>query len=313
MRGLEAATRVAAGARHTLVLVEDGAVWAFGAAESGQLGLGDREPRLVPSRVDLGGLADGDRVAAVAAGGSASHALCASGSVFEWGGRARDAVPTPQRLGAWGTETSKAPPLVCSAVGVAHFCAVDAAGMVVAWGRNTDGELGVGDSDDRRRPVRLSDGSAVADAAAPAAAWVLRVSALAAWDLPETERGAKLFGAKQDPYVAFAIKGRPRVQTKAIDGGGSNCKWAVGFDLPLDLPLKPGDETVVEVSVWNEDLGPDTLIGRVEGGVRLSKLVPETTDDDDMDAGFTFTLSRKGKAGEGGTLEFRCGVRRAER
>jgi len=57
----------ACGGDHTLVVMEEGVVWAFGGGEHGRLGLNDEGDRLVPTRVDPLRFA-GAQVATVAAG-----------------------------------------------------------------------------------------------------------------------------------------------------------------------------------------------------------------------------------------------------
>lgn len=64
---------------HTVVLSTSGEVWTFGANDYGQLGVGDCEPRTLPSRVALPGSA-----ASVACGVQHSVALISS-SVYGWG------------------------------------------------------------------------------------------------------------------------------------------------------------------------------------------------------------------------------------
>jgi alpha-tubulin suppressor-like RCC1 family protein len=79
--GVSGAKAVAAGAQHSLALLEDGTVMAWGEDESGQLGNGrlahDQE---LPSAVH--GLSG---VSAIAAGGAHSMALLTNGSVMTWG------------------------------------------------------------------------------------------------------------------------------------------------------------------------------------------------------------------------------------
>lgn len=74
----------ACGALHTLVVTEDGVVWAFGKGENGRLGLNDEVDRLVPARVDPQRFA-GAQIATVAAGWEHSAALTEGGALFTWG------------------------------------------------------------------------------------------------------------------------------------------------------------------------------------------------------------------------------------
>jgi alpha-tubulin suppressor-like RCC1 family protein len=75
------ATAVAAGAQHSLALLEDGTVMAWGEDESGQLGNGKlTHSQELPSAVH--GLSG---VSAIAAGGAHSMALLTNGTVMTWG------------------------------------------------------------------------------------------------------------------------------------------------------------------------------------------------------------------------------------
>jgi len=65
---------------HSLALTESGEVYAWGQNDKGQLGLGDREGRLTPTKVP--GLAG---IKAVAARYYQSFALTESGEVYAWG------------------------------------------------------------------------------------------------------------------------------------------------------------------------------------------------------------------------------------
>ena len=81
LRGLRVLS-VAAGREHSVVLVDGGAVWTFGAGGSGKLGHGDARYQWLPTRV--AGLRN-RRVVAVAAGDSHSLAALADGTVLGWG------------------------------------------------------------------------------------------------------------------------------------------------------------------------------------------------------------------------------------
>jgi alpha-tubulin suppressor-like RCC1 family protein len=71
---------VGGGLIFALALTESGEVYAWGQNERGQLGLGDREDRLTPTKVP--GLTG---IKAIAAGHSHSLALTESGEVYAWG------------------------------------------------------------------------------------------------------------------------------------------------------------------------------------------------------------------------------------
>jgi len=81
-----AVVQLAAGARHTCALLDDGAVRCWGAGESGQLGynsfaaIGDNESPASAHNVNLGG-----RVVQITAGGTHTCALMSTGTLRCWG------------------------------------------------------------------------------------------------------------------------------------------------------------------------------------------------------------------------------------
>jgi alpha-tubulin suppressor-like RCC1 family protein len=74
----------ACGGRHTLVVTQDGALWACGEGRFGQLGLNDTAGRLVFERVGAGAFG-GARVVAAAAGRVHSMAVTEDGTLWTWG------------------------------------------------------------------------------------------------------------------------------------------------------------------------------------------------------------------------------------
>lgn len=73
---------VACGDTHTLVLLDQGKLLAFGRGQNGQLGLGRREDSLAPQEVTT---LSGSEVVGIACG--AEHSLCvtATGKAYAWG------------------------------------------------------------------------------------------------------------------------------------------------------------------------------------------------------------------------------------
>ena len=119
---------VAAGGAHSLAVREDGALWAWGKSETGQLGLG---PALVadlhsfeeyPSRVlveDSAGdeIAFNGRARQVAAGASHSLAITKDGGVWQWGLRAFLAPSrVPVAVTSGGKAAGESLPLVAAEV-----------------------------------------------------------------------------------------------------------------------------------------------------------------------------------------------------
>ena len=142
--------KLSAGTNHTLALLEDGSVWAWGDNTYSQLGDGTSTLRPAPVRVT--GLA---RVRDIAAGEFHSAAVTDDGNVWTWGYGAegelgvvaRITTPTPIRAGISGVSRISA--------GARHVLALKADGSVWAWGDNEFGQLGNGEGPDRANPTQV--------------------------------------------------------------------------------------------------------------------------------------------------------------
>jgi alpha-tubulin suppressor-like RCC1 family protein/PKD repeat protein len=153
---------VAAGGRHSLALLPDGSVWAWGSNGQGQLGDGTVSD--LPDSVPVGGLPG--PVVAIAAGGSHSVALLADGSVWAWG------FNEDGRLGDGTTSNTPIPVQVIDlpqgrvrsiAAGSYHTLFHVGCGQVWASGTNDSGQLGNGSHTTPARPVlvaRIGEGGA---------------------------------------------------------------------------------------------------------------------------------------------------------
>ncbi len=154
--GIDAATAVAAGTSHSLVLRADGSVWSWGDAGFGQLGDPRLESRHLPARIE--GL---DEVIAIAAADMHSFALRADGTVWAWGRNAEGelglgsvseehclCIATPTRI----TDLDS---VVAIASGARHALALRQDGSVWAWGTNRAGQLGDGTQLPRPAPVQV--------------------------------------------------------------------------------------------------------------------------------------------------------------
>lgn len=161
---------------HSLALKPDGSVWSWGTNLSGQLGDGTISTRPEPARVHLFEHLDGGADAgtapftavAIAAGRSHSLALTDSGRVLAWGadnvgqlgnGSASSlAVLAPSLVCNVGASDCEADPLtniVAITAGYEFSAALRDDGTVVAWGYNTDGQVGDGTYNHAHTPVRV--------------------------------------------------------------------------------------------------------------------------------------------------------------
>ena len=141
---------VAAGQYHSLGLAADGTVWAWGRNSDGQLGDQTTDERRVPTMVP--GLAE---IVGIAAAGSHSLAWSSDGTLWAWGsnedgqlgaGSSSRIVTSPVGIGDIGRITH-------AVAGSRHTLATREDGLVWAWGRNFEGQLGDGTFAAYNQPV----------------------------------------------------------------------------------------------------------------------------------------------------------------
>jgi hypothetical protein len=150
-------TAVAAGESHSLALLGDGRVFAWGENEFGQLGDGSEETRLAPVEVDLSGF--GSPPVDVFAANWSSYALLESGAFIGWGrnsggqlgdgSEAQQLTPVAADLAGFGSGVESA------AVGDDNVLALLRDGELVGWGANFTGQIGDGTEIDRPAPVAV--------------------------------------------------------------------------------------------------------------------------------------------------------------
>ena len=168
--GLSGALALAVGSVHSLALMANGTVMAWGYNYTGQLGDGNRRRSYVPSKVCAVGVtecASGpylQEVTAVAAGGEHSLALLRNGTVVAWGNNYVGELGSGNRneCAPGGYICNKVPVPVCTVVeasckaehylkgvvaiaaGENHSLALLSNGTMVSWGYNEEGQLGDG-------------------------------------------------------------------------------------------------------------------------------------------------------------------------
>lgn len=147
--GLPRMVAIAAGARHSVAVAEDGSVWTWGSNEFLQLGVSGISERAVPAKVP--GLSGITRVHV-----RYNHniAIDAAGNAWSWG------AGTTGQLGD-GSSANRATPtripalsgVLAAEAGLSHSLAVTRDGQLLAWGESLAGQLGVTTDTDRTRPT----------------------------------------------------------------------------------------------------------------------------------------------------------------
>ncbi|XP_058241590.1 probable E3 ubiquitin-protein ligase HERC3 isoform X3 [Hemibagrus wyckioides] len=148
---------VACGQAHSLALNEQGQVFAWGAGEWGQLGLGTAEesvrvPRLIKKLCEY-------RISQVMCGNQHCIALSKDGQLFTWGqnssGQLGLGKGEPSSLSPQPLKSLCGIPLAQISAGGDHSFALSLSGAVFGWGRNSAGQLGLNDEQDRAVPCHI--------------------------------------------------------------------------------------------------------------------------------------------------------------
>ncbi|KAG6721473.1 hypothetical protein I3842_03G113300 [Carya illinoinensis] len=146
---------VAAGAEHTAAVTEAGELYGWGWGRYGNLGLGDRNDRLVPEKASA---VDGEKMVLVACGWRHTISVSSLGKLYTYGwskygqlghGDYEDHL-VPHKLEALSdTYISQV------SGGWRHSMAVASDGKLYGWGWNKFGQVGVGDNVDHCSPVQV--------------------------------------------------------------------------------------------------------------------------------------------------------------
>uniref|UniRef100_A0A7N2MU36 Ultraviolet-B receptor UVR8 n=1 Tax=Quercus lobata TaxID=97700 RepID=A0A7N2MU36_QUELO len=146
---------VAAGAEHTAAVTEDGELYGWGWGRYGNLGLGDRNDRLVPEKVSA---VDGVKMVTVACGWRHTISVSASGGLYTYGwskygqlghGDFKDHL-IPHKLEALHDNH-----ISQISGGWRHTMAITSDGKLYGWGWNKFGQVGAGDNEDHCSPVQV--------------------------------------------------------------------------------------------------------------------------------------------------------------
>ncbi|MEV6975051.1 hypothetical protein [Kitasatospora sp. NPDC093806] len=157
---LRDAIAISGGNNHTIALRADGTVVAWGYNITGQLGDGTSLDRTTPVRVCAVGATAPctsflSNVVSIAAGGDHSLALLADGTVVGWGSNGAGQLgngasgtfnTTPVQTCEVSGCSAPLTHVVALAAGSAHSLALGTDGYVRAWGSDSDGQLGDGNT-----------------------------------------------------------------------------------------------------------------------------------------------------------------------
>lgn len=184
VKGLSGVKAIAASYDHSLALLNDGTVVAWGRNQWGELGTGTTGPKVCgdgwlcnPTPTPVAGLSG---ITEVATGHSQSLALLEDGTVMAWGYNEHGNLGVgtasgPQSCGeGWSAVSCTSTPMTVQglsgvtaiASGWLHNLALLQDGTVMAWGYNSNGQLGDGTNVDRDHPVAVSGLSGVTALAA---------------------------------------------------------------------------------------------------------------------------------------------------
>jgi len=224
---------VAAGFHHSLALLANGTVWAWGRDYEGQLGNGDDAgDSLIPTQVP--GL---PVITAIAAGNYHTLALAENGTVYAWG------MNDYGQLGIAGdVDTAQSPTQVTTisnvvdiAAGFYHTLALTEDGTVYAWGMNDHGQLGIGSDVDQSEPtiVATLNNAQIVDVAAGSGSFI---SLAIAADGTLYEWGFDQLGENEHRYTPVVVEGISDVidaapsyhHIQALTAGGTVYSWGYG-------------------------------------------------------------------------------------
>jgi alpha-tubulin suppressor-like RCC1 family protein len=155
--------QIAAGdGNHSMAILDDGSIWAWGYNGYGQLGNGGTANALSPAPVSAPPAWAGKKAVSIATGAYHSLAVLEDGSIWAWGysgygqlgygGTGSSSTPVPVSApAAWAGQKA-----VAVAAGSIHSLALLDDGSVWAWGYNGYGQLGNGGYSQGLVPAQLS-------------------------------------------------------------------------------------------------------------------------------------------------------------
>ena len=149
-----------AGSDHTCAVKNDGSLWCWGTGSNGQLGTGNTNQQLNPTRESSN--ATNWHTVSSAPGASHACAVKTDGSLWCWGYNGNGALGTGntnQQLNP-AREFSNAIDWHSINIGGSHSCAIKTDGSLWCWGHSGYGQLGTGNTNQQSLPTRESSNTA---------------------------------------------------------------------------------------------------------------------------------------------------------
>lgn len=144
-------THVCTGEEHSCALTVSKHVECWGANRFGQLGLGDDQPRATPTQ-----LPDTFTARTITCGAFSTCAIDDAGAALCWGRNDEGQTGQADPYGSPHVQSPKpialSGPFQAVAAGQGHACALRESGELFCWGRNTSGQLGIGNEQIQVRP-----------------------------------------------------------------------------------------------------------------------------------------------------------------
>jgi alpha-tubulin suppressor-like RCC1 family protein len=275
LQGLSGVVSIASGGKHGVALLSDGTAVGWGANVFGQLCNASPTKTNVP--IQLGGVGDATQIAA---GSSHTLVLLANGTVLACGennfgqlgdGRMRNSSGSSVPVPVSGLSGVRA----ISASGDASLALLDD-GTVMAWGFNSDGQLGDGNTVTSDVPVHvlgLSDVVAISAGHRHDLA-ILGDGAVMAWGQNNT--GQLGDGTTTNAYTPVPVTGLSEVASISAGGDSSLALLQNGTVMSWGNnrfgQLGDGSTTSRDVPVRVRSLGQATAVSSGGGGFNLALL-----------------------------------------